>query len=111
MTTGAQALRFTLRGREYGVPVTELDELIAELDTLAADDSLGAPLVLGCVTTRAIVASALAEQTALPAVELGPNEDLALVTAIANMLGRGTAGPRLEQLRDDLVSPIDGTSR
>lgn len=103
----SRALRFTLREREYRVPVVELEELVIELGALAEDDTLGPPLVLGCITARAILGSALAEKTALPSIELGPNEDLALVTAIANMLGRGAAGAQVERLRDDLVTPID----
>ena len=102
-----RALRFTLRGREYRVPVVELEELVEELGTLSEDESLGRPLVVACVTVRAIIGSALAEATASRSVELGPNEDLALVSAIANMLGRGTAGRQLESLRDDLLAPID----
>jgi hypothetical protein len=102
-----ESLRFRLRGRDYLVPVAEVEELVAELDTLAADDSLDEPLKLAAVSTRTLVDTALRSQTPLEAVDFHEDEDRALELAIANMIGRGTAGPELERLRDDLIRPTD----
>jgi hypothetical protein len=87
------ALSIDHRGREYLIPVDEAVALSDELGRLAADDSIGdESLAVGCATIKAVIDSSIAGDTVEPIVETNPQEDLALVTAIANMLTAGTAG-------------------